>query len=48
MSSSSSQTDSDRKQLDLQKKILWHARMPTAGCQALSALAKTFPNTFRF
>jgi hypothetical protein len=46
--SSGSQTDSARKQLDLQQKILWHARMPTAGCKALSALAKTFPNVFRF
>jgi hypothetical protein len=46
--SSGSQTDSARKQLDVQQKILWHARMPTAGCKALSALAKTFPNVFRF
>jgi hypothetical protein len=43
-----SQTDSARKQLDLQTKILWHSRMPTAGCQALSALAKAFPKIFRF
>ncbi len=43
------QTDtSQRKLLDEQRKILWHARMPTAGCAALSALARSFPDTFRF
>jgi hypothetical protein len=46
--SNSTQTDSARKQYEVQQKILWHSRMPTAGCQALSALAKAFPDTFRF
>jgi hypothetical protein len=39
---------SEESVYEVQQKILWHSRMPTVGCQALSAVAKAFPDTFRF
>ena len=48
LASVSTQTDSLRSQQDVARKILWHGRMPTAGCQALSKLAEKFPGVFNF
>ena len=42
------QTDSQRMQQDVARKTLWHGRMPTAGCLALSKLAERYPEVFNF
>ena len=42
------QTDSMRLQQDIARKKLWHGRMPTAGCHALSKLAEKYPQVFNF
>ena len=44
----STQTDSKRSEIDIARKTLWHGRMPTAGCQALSKLAQKYPKIFNF
>lgn len=45
---SGTQTDSRRTLQDIARKTLWHGRMPTAGCQALSKLAEKYPDVFNF
>ena len=37
-----------RLQQDIARKKLWHGRMPTAGCHALSKLAEKYPQVFNF